>query len=98
MMRNLVLPEHTSWVRIAPLPDEAMSDEEFFAFCEANPDVPIERRSNGEIHILPPAGGETSFRKRADQETVEVVNVAFLDGDGRVAGFRLNLQRIREGL
>jgi Uma2 family endonuclease len=39
-----------------------MSDDEFYAFCAANPDLRIERRAEGEIVIMPPAGGETSNR------------------------------------
>lgn len=40
----------------------SMTAEEFFAFCQQNRDLRIERTSNGEIVIMPPAGGETGSR------------------------------------
>jgi Uma2 family endonuclease len=39
-----------------------MTAEEFFAFCQQNRDLRIERTANGEIVIMPPAGGETGSR------------------------------------
>jgi Uma2 family endonuclease len=42
--------------------ERPLSDEEFFDFCMKNPDLHIERRSNGEIVIMPPAGMETGYR------------------------------------
>jgi hypothetical protein len=38
-----------------------MSSEEFFRFCGANPDWRIEQTADGEIIIVPPAGGESSY-------------------------------------
>ncbi len=37
-------------------------DDEFYAFCQANRDVRIERTAKGEILIMAPAGGETGSR------------------------------------
>jgi len=42
--------------------DRPLNDEEFFDFCMKNPDLHIERHSNGKIVILPHAGMETSYR------------------------------------
>jgi Uma2 family endonuclease len=39
-----------------------LSDEDYFAFCMANPDLQIERTAQGEIVIVPPAGGESDYR------------------------------------
>ena len=39
-----------------------MSDDEYYAFCMANPDVRFERTSQGEIIIVPPAGGESDYQ------------------------------------
>jgi Uma2 family endonuclease len=39
-----------------------ISDREFFAFCEANRDLRIERTSDGDLIIMPPTGGETGNR------------------------------------
>jgi Uma2 family endonuclease len=52
--------ETDSPIRIQPA--RHMSDDEFYAFCAANPDLRIERTAEGEIVIMPPAGGETSNR------------------------------------
>jgi Uma2 family endonuclease len=40
-------------------PDKGMSDEQFFAFCQLNRDVKIERNAQGEIVIMSPTGSET---------------------------------------
>jgi len=34
-----------------------MSDHEFFEFCQLNPDLRIERTSDGDLVIMPPTGG-----------------------------------------
>lgn len=39
-----------------------MSDEQFFEFCQQNRDWRIERTAEGELIIMPPAGGETGNR------------------------------------
>jgi Uma2 family endonuclease len=39
-----------------------LSSEEFFDFCQANSLWRIERAADGEIVIMPPAGGETGTR------------------------------------
>ncbi len=41
-------------------PATGFGDEDFFAFCERNPDLRIERTANQEIIIMPPVGGESS--------------------------------------
>ena len=37
-----------------------LSAAEFEAFCAANPDLRAELTANGEITIMPPAGGESA--------------------------------------
>lgn len=39
-----------------------MSEEEFYEFCSLNEDHRIERTAQGDILIMPPAGGETGSR------------------------------------
>ena len=39
-----------------------MSDQEFFEFCQLNPDWRIEQTSEGDLIIMPPTGGETGRR------------------------------------
>jgi Uma2 family endonuclease len=47
---------------LIPDPERMISDEQYFAFCQANPDVSFERTSRGEIVIVPPAGGESDYQ------------------------------------
>jgi len=35
------------------------TSDEFFDLCQANPDLHLERTADGEVVIMPPAGGET---------------------------------------
>ncbi len=39
-----------------------LSENYFFALCQENRDIRFERTVHGEIIIMPPTGGETSFR------------------------------------
>lgn len=39
-----------------------MNDDEFYAFCQRYPNFRIERTAKGEVIIMPPTGGETSYR------------------------------------
>ena len=39
-----------------------LSDEDFFEFCQANPEWRFERTSEGDLIIMPPTGGETGGR------------------------------------
>ena len=61
-----------------------MSDDEYFDFCKANPDVFFERTAEGEIIIVPPAGFES------DNQNADVVrqlgNWAIRDGRGMISG------------
>lgn len=41
---------------------EVMTDDQFFEFCQMNRKLNIERTAQGEIIIMPPAGGETGGR------------------------------------
>ena len=42
--------------------DHRLTDETYFAFCAANPELNVERTREGEIVIVPPSGGESDFR------------------------------------
>jgi Uma2 family endonuclease len=42
--------------------EHPLTDEAYFAFCVANPDLNVERMPEGEIIIVPPPGGESDFR------------------------------------
>jgi Uma2 family endonuclease len=39
-----------------------MNDEEFFQFCQLNPELRIERTSGGDIIVMAPTGGKTGRR------------------------------------
>ncbi len=41
---------------------DMLDDEKFWALCEANPDTGLERTPQGEVVIVPPAGGESDYR------------------------------------
>jgi Uma2 family endonuclease len=68
--------------------DEKYSDEEYWAFCEANRNLHIERTAQGEIIIMPPAGGESDYRN------AEVVGVLsqWSKSDGRGKAFGPTVQ------
>lgn len=59
---QLLLPESTLPVMVTLDPAALMSDDEFWQFCVANPDLRFERSATGEIIIVPPAGGESDYR------------------------------------
>jgi len=67
--------------RILIQPARKMSDERFFRFCIANPELQIERTSGGEIVIRPLPGFETSNRNMDLSAQVQVW--AKRDGRGR---------------
>jgi Uma2 family endonuclease len=47
-------------VRLHPVVE--MTDDQFFEFCQVNPDWRIERTAHGELVIMPPTGAETDER------------------------------------
>jgi Uma2 family endonuclease len=59
---QVVLPEEALPAKLILNPDLRMNDDEYYDFCMANPDVGFERTAQGEIIIVPPAGGESDYR------------------------------------
>jgi Uma2 family endonuclease len=59
---QLVLPDMTGPAKLTFDPSQAMDDDAYFEFCAANPDLRLERTPQGEIIIVPPAGGESDHR------------------------------------
>ncbi|HEY9812145.1 MAG TPA: Uma2 family endonuclease [Candidatus Sericytochromatia bacterium] len=39
-----------------------LTSEQFYQLCQANPDLKLERNTNGELIVMPPTGGETGKR------------------------------------
>ena len=58
----ITLPEHTRSTKLTLDPEDILSDDAYFAFCQANPDLRVERTAKGEITMTPPAGFESSYR------------------------------------
>lgn len=58
-----------------------ISERDYLAFCRANPDLRCERNAEGEIVIVPPAGGEGSYRSGKTYSQLD--RWAELDGRGR---------------
>ncbi len=61
--------------------ERRMTDDEYFQFCAENPDLRIERSPDGDILIMPPVGGESSFRN--SELSAELRIWARKDGRGR---------------
>ena len=59
-----------------------MDDDEYFQFCQLNPELHIERTSEGDIIVMAPTGGE-SGRQNA-KLIARVTNWAERDGTGQV--------------
>src|ERR1017187_3426314 len=75
LVEELERPMAIQWER-------RMTDDEYFQFCADNPDLRIERSAEGDILIMPPVGGENSFRN--SELTAELRIWARKDGRGRV--------------
>jgi len=59
---QVTLPENETCTTYSIRGERPLDDDEFFEFCAQNPDLRIEREPNGDIIIMPPAGGETGYR------------------------------------
>jgi Uma2 family endonuclease len=61
MQLTITLPECQEAVRF-PARVLNWGEEEFFDFCQANRDLRIERSAKGEVIVMSPAGGYSSFQ------------------------------------
>jgi Uma2 family endonuclease len=59
---QIALPDLSTPATLILDREHGITDEAYFAFCAANPDLNVERTRDGEIVIVPPAGGESDFR------------------------------------
>jgi Uma2 family endonuclease len=59
---QIALPELTAPATLVLDREDRLTDDQYFAFCMANPDLNVERTSDGEIVIVPPPGGESDYR------------------------------------
>ena len=62
MSMQVVLPEQALPAKLTLNPESRMTDDQYYAFCMANRDVRMERTAQGEIIIVPPAGGESDYQ------------------------------------
>ena len=60
-MRAIELPGREP-VKLVFGSEQGLSEQAYLAFCRANPGLRCERTAEGEIVIVPPAGGEGAFR------------------------------------
>lgn len=67
-------------LRLAPAIE--MTDDQFFALCQQNRDLRLERTAQGDIIVMPPAGFETGNRN--GEITRQLGNWAKRDGAGVV--------------
>jgi Uma2 family endonuclease len=81
---QIALPELTASATLILDREDRLTDNEYFAFCAANPDLNVERTSEGEIVIVPPAGGESDYRNVS--VIAALVQWARIDGRGTAFG------------
>ena len=81
---QIALPELDAPATLVLDRKNRLSDDEYFDFCMANPDLQIERTAQGEIVIVPPAGGDADFRSA--EAMAEIREWARRDGRGRWLG------------
>jgi len=84
MLQVLAFPEPLCSLAVRRRGREKFSDEEYWAFCEANRDLRVERTAEGEIVVAPPAGGESDSRNT--DIVTDLNNWARKDGRGRAFG------------
>ena len=81
---QLVLPEITAPVKLTFGSSQAMNDDAYYKFCMANPNLRIERSPQGEIIIVPPAGGESDYR--STEAVIQLGSWAKKEGRGKAFG------------
>lgn len=62
MVTTLLIQSETTPMTVSLPAIAPMSRDEFYAFCQANRDLRIERTANGEVVIMPPAFSDTGNR------------------------------------
>ena len=84
MGMQVTIPVEALPAKIILNPELHMTDDEWFAFCQASPDVRFERTAEGEIVIVPPAGWESGFQET--EVAGELRAWAIRDGRGQASG------------
>jgi Uma2 family endonuclease len=84
MQMQLALPELNAPATLVLDREDRLTDDEYFAFCVANPDLSVERTAEGDIVIVPPPGGESDYRNMS--LTLAFGQCARMDGRGKAFG------------
>ena len=84
MMQVIRLPEPIKGIVLRHRNRKLLSDNAYWDFCMANPDLRIERTMGREIVILPPVGGEAAYR--STQVTCELHQWAEREESGKGFG------------
>jgi Uma2 family endonuclease len=81
---QIELPELATSATLILGDEDRLNDDQYFAFCAANPDLNVERTAEGEIVIVPPAGGESDYRNA--ESTADLVQWSRKDKRGKAFG------------
>jgi Uma2 family endonuclease len=81
---QIALPELNARATLILDREDRLTDDEYFAFCAANPDLNVERTAAGEIVIVPAVGAESDYRSVS--VTTALGQWARLDGRGKAFG------------
>ena len=81
---QIELPELATSATLILGEEDRLNDDQYFAFCAANPDLNVERTAEGEIVIVPPAGGESDYRNA--ESISDLVQWSRRDKRGRAFG------------
>ena len=81
---QIALPELNAPATLILDREDQLTDDEYFAFCVANPDLNVERTAEGDIVIVPPPGGDSDFRNVS--VILALGNWARMDGRGTTFG------------
>jgi len=84
MCMQIELPELATSATLILGEEDRLNDDQYFAFCAANPDLNVERTAEGEIVIVPPAGGESDYRNA--ESISDLVQWSRRDKRGRAFG------------
>ena len=83
MVMQMVFSEEQLPGKVVWNPESPMTDDQYFDFCMANPNLRLERTAEGEIVIVPPAGWESSYRSL--EASGQLRNWARRDGRGKAS-------------
>jgi len=81
---QIALPELNAPATLILDREDRLTDDEYFAFCVANPDLNVERTAEGDIVIVPLAGGESGVRN--ESVILALGQWARVDGRGKAFG------------